>query len=96
MDETAQSGDDGTVTSSAMGPAEQTHDEALARSDMARFLQPSAFPARKSAIVASAREDDAPGQVLAQLERLPADVEFSNVAAVWEALGHRTEHRPAN
>jgi len=94
MDKTAQSGDEATVGSGAMGQDELTHDEVVARSDMARFLQPSAFPAKKSAVVASARKDEAPGHVLAELERLPADVEFSNVAAVWEALGHRTEHRP--
>jgi Protein of unknown function (DUF2795) len=80
----------------ATKPDEQSHEEVLARSEMARFLRPSVLPAGKAAIVEAAREDDAPGYVIAQLDRLPEDVEFPNVAAIREALGHETEHRQAS
>jgi hypothetical protein len=77
-----------------VGPDELPDDEVLDRSEIARFVRASVFPATRSALVESAREQDAPASVLARLRRLPDDGEFGNVAAIWEALGHRTEHRP--
>src|SRR3954453_16944298 len=77
-------------------PAAHSHEEVPARSEMARFLRPSMLPAGKAAILDAAREDDAPGYVIAQLDRIPEEVEFENVAAIREALGHDTEHRQAS
>ena len=74
-------------------PDALSHAEVLARSEMARFIRPSELPARASAILAAARDENAPAHVLSQLERLPHDVEFPNVAAIRDALGHETEHR---
>lgn len=61
------------------------------RSELARFLSPSAFPGDRAALLASARDNDAPEQIVRQVEALPGDREYVNVSAAWEALGHGTE-----
>lgn len=63
-----------------------------ARSELARHLRPSIFPADRAAVLACARDEDAPPEVLVALERLPQG-EFVNVEAVWEALGGAHEPR---
>ena len=63
-----------------VGPAE-------ARADLARHLQPAAFPADRSRLLESAREVHAPDSMLEVLEGLPEGREFSTVQEVWEALG---------
>ena len=69
-----------TDTRLNVGPAE-------ARADLARHLQPAAFPADRSRLLESAREVHAPESVLEVLEGLPEGREFSTVQEVWEALG---------
>ena len=39
----------------------------------------------------SAEENEAPDDILAQLDQLPADTEFQTVSEVWAALGHANE-----
>lgn len=63
------------------------------RSELARWLQPSRFPADALALVRSAREDGAPDAVLAELAALPADVHYETVGEVWRALGGEVEVR---
>jgi hypothetical protein len=63
-----------------VGPAE-------ARADLARHLQPAAFPADRSRLLESAREMHAPQSLLELLEEVPEGREFSSVQEVWEALG---------
>jgi hypothetical protein len=70
-----------------------THDEVEARTDLARHLQPSVFPADREVLVASARRMGAPDELVARLSALPEGT-FDNVEAVWEALGGRVEYRP--
>ena len=82
------SGDRGLVSEDQMGP-----DELEARSDIARHLDPSIFPADRDAVLESARENDAPVGVLAGLARLPDDDRFENLQAVWQALGGIREER---
>lgn len=82
------SGDRGLVSEDQMGP-----DELEARSDIARHLDPSIFPADRDAVLESARENDAPVGVLAELARLPDDDRFENLQAVWQALGGTREER---
>ena len=67
-------------------------DEARARSDLARHLRPSVFPAGPDAIADCAREEHAPADLLDRLTALPPDT-YENVAQVWEALGGHREHR---
>ena len=57
------------------------------RSEMARHLPPSAFPGTAASLRAYAVENQAPGSVLDELDRAPADQEFRNVGELWEALG---------
>lgn len=67
--------------------------ETEARSEVARFLRPSCFPADRENLVAEATDQHAPDSIVNLLGRLPGNVSFTNVAAVWEALGGGREHR---
>jgi hypothetical protein len=69
-------------------------DDRDGRSELARHLRPSAFPGDRGALLAVARDENAPEAVLDALAVLPEGVEFPNVEAVWEALGGRPERRP--
>ena len=62
------------------------HDDLERRSDIARHLQPSVFPARPAALVESARAMFAPDWIVERLETLPEGV-YDHFEAVWEALG---------
>ena len=63
------------------------------RSELARHLRGSIFPAERASIVECAIEEHAPDDVVEALRQLPADEVFVNVEAVWEALGGTREHR---
>lgn len=65
-------------------------DEVNDRAELARYLEPSVFPARPAALVETARSNFAPDGALRRLERLP-DETYGNVAEVWTAMGGRTE-----
>ena len=73
--------------------ARLSRDEAEARSELARFLSPRAFPGDRQALLADARGNNAPAGVLERLEDLPDGRVFENPEAVWEALGGRPERR---
>jgi hypothetical protein len=62
------------------------------RSEIARHLEPSAFPASRDDVIRVARRERAPAEVLRWLERLP-EGRYPNFEAVWEALGGRRERR---
>jgi len=64
------------------------------RAAIAEALGKEVWPADRDTLVAKAQDTNAPDGVLAQLRRLPADTEFTNVQEVAEALGIGTEqHR---
>jgi hypothetical protein len=63
------------------------------RSILAMSLRPSAFPGDRARLLDVAEEEQAEDQVLDWLRQLPADREFVNVEAVWEALGGQREER---
>jgi hypothetical protein len=73
-------------------PDALTHDEVEARAELARHLQPSAFPADRAALIESARFSRAPDELIDRLGGLP-DGTFDHLEAVWEALGGRVEYR---
>ncbi len=73
-------------------PDTLTHDEVEARSVLAVHLRPSAWPADRQTLIATARETNAPAWLLEQLASLP-DGTFTHTEAVWEALGGRVEFR---
>jgi hypothetical protein len=68
-------------------------DDAEARADLARFLNPSTFPADRAALLADASGNQASVRVLERLQALPAGRTFQNVQEVWVALGGMVEHR---
>jgi len=68
------------------------HQDVLARSELARWLLPSAFPARASALATVARNQDAPESVVARLEALGRTEIFETVGELWTALGGTEEH----
>jgi Protein of unknown function (DUF2795) len=61
------------------------------RAELARFLQPSVFPATAERLVASASETQAPGHVMRMLRSLPREERYDNVQDLWRALGGGTE-----
>jgi hypothetical protein len=68
-------------------------DDAETRAGIARFLNPSAFPADREALLADAEGNQAPAEVLERLEARPAGRAYENVQEVWSALGGTVEHR---
>jgi hypothetical protein len=66
-------------------------DDVAGRSELARWLQPSAFPADRERLIRSASETQAPDAVTDLLAGLPGDVSYQNVQEVWRALGGGTE-----
>jgi len=80
-------------------PGEDVPEEVLpgteteARSELARHLRPSCFPAGRGALITEAVNQHAPDGFVNLLSRLPGNVTFTNVAAVWEALGGGRERR---
>ena len=68
-------------------------DDAEARSDIARYLAPSAFPADREGLVANGKANNAPDAVLERLRALPADRTYEAMPDIWAALGGTVEHR---
>ena len=68
-------------------------DDAEARSDIARYLDPSAFPADREGLVANAEANNAPEGVLERLQALPAGRTYEAMPDVWAGLGGTVEHR---
>lgn len=66
-------------------------EEVEARSELARSIEPSAFPADRRALLRTAQNINAPDSVINRLRNLPSNVEFENVQAVWSALGGSVE-----
>lgn len=75
---------------------EQRHHERLERSELARFLRPSALPTDADTVIAIARDEGATDAVLAELGRLPPRTSFATVGEIWAALGHEREPRASH
>ena len=63
------------------------------RAAIAETLGKEVWPADRDTLVSKAQEANAPDAVLAQLRRLPAGTEFTNVQEVAHALGLGTEQQ---
>jgi hypothetical protein len=74
-------------------PDVPAHDEVLARSELARWLLPSSFPARAATLAAVAAKQGAPGDVVSSLEGIADTRIFETVGELWTALGGTTEQR---
>jgi hypothetical protein len=68
-------------------------DDAEARSDIARFIDPSTFPTDREGLLANAEANHAPPAVLERLRALPGDRTYRGMPDVWSALGGTVEHR---
>jgi Protein of unknown function (DUF2795) len=68
-------------------------DDAEARSDIARFLDPSAFPTDREGLLDNAEANNAPGAVLERLQALPGGRTYQGMPDIWAALGGTVEHR---
>ncbi len=78
----------------APGTAPGTDERDLERrAAIAEALGKEVWPADRDGLVAKAAESGAPDAVLAQLRRLPAGREFTNVQAVAQELGIGTEQQ---
>ena len=61
------------------------------RAELSRHLAAARFPAGRDELLAAARDDHAPDDLMQALDQLPADQAFETVQAVWQALGGNVE-----
>jgi hypothetical protein len=73
-------------TPAGMDPA-----DVRGRSELARWLQPSVFPADRDRLLRSTDETGAPDWAVEAIRSLPAGESYENMQAVWRALGGGTE-----
>jgi hypothetical protein len=69
-------------------------DEADRRAELARFIDPSVYPAEPAELLESARRHFADDWVIDALSALPHEV-YENTQQVWRALGGRVEQHRA-
>jgi hypothetical protein len=62
-----------------------------ARSQLATYLHPSAFPGVRAMLLDEAVRNNAPDAIVVRLKDLPAGREFANVGDVWRVLHGGTE-----
>lgn len=74
-------------------PQGMTSEEVEQRSQLGRYISLSALPGDRAVLRRNAEENDAPDDILAQLDRLPEDTTFETVSQIWAALGHANETR---
>jgi hypothetical protein len=72
-------------------PPGMTEEDVAGRSELARALVPSLFPADRDTLLASLEDGTAPDSVIAQVRQLPSGQTYQNVNDVWAALGHGVE-----
>jgi hypothetical protein len=83
---------DGTLAGGV--PDGMTERDVAERAEIASYLGKEVWPAGSEALIAKARDLNAPDSVLEQLGRLPDSAVFGNVQDVWQALQGGTEaHR---
>jgi len=68
-------------------------DDAEARSEIARYLDPSGFPGDRDGLLDNAEANNATEVVLERLQALPAGRTYEGMPDVWAALGGTVEHR---
>jgi hypothetical protein len=66
-------------------PTGMTPEDREERSRLGRYLRRSVFPADRAALIAEARENQAPDDIVARLRGLPQGPTFQTVAEVWAA-----------
>ncbi|MCM0678480.1 DUF2795 domain-containing protein [Micromonospora phytophila] len=61
------------------------------RSRLGRFITMSALPGDRETLIANARDNDAPDDIIADLGTLPEGIRYQTVSEVWAALGNKNE-----
>ncbi|MEV1328764.1 DUF2795 domain-containing protein [Micromonospora costi] len=61
------------------------------RSRFGRFITMTALPGDRETLIANARDNDAPDDIIADLQRLPDGTRYQTVSEVWAALGNKNE-----
>ncbi len=84
---------DGILNGDARDTPGMGHDELELRSELAKRLRKSAFPANRQTLEEIARDEQAPGPILDLLRRLPDGRTFENTQDVWTTLGGSVEER---
>jgi hypothetical protein len=72
-------------------PKGMSSQDVEARSRLGRFITMTALPGDRETLVANARENEAPDDVVAALQTLPEGTRYQTVSEVWAALGHKNE-----
>jgi len=72
-------------------PQGMTTEEVELRSRFGRYINRSALPGDRDRLRADAEQNEAPDDVLAEIDRLPPGVRFQTVSEAWAALGHHNE-----
>jgi Protein of unknown function (DUF2795) len=81
-------------TASGAAPSGMTPEGVYVRSDLARHLDRSVYPARRSALLGALQRHQAPDGLVDRVSALPGDAVYPNVQAVVRALGYGVEdHR---
>src|SRR3954453_20040032 len=70
-------------------PVGMTPDEVEGRSNLGRYIPMASLPGDRHALIAGARELNAPDEVLDALRALPPHTRFETVNEVWAPLGGR-------
>ena len=84
---------DGILNGDARESVGMGHDELELRSELAKRLRKSAFPANRQTLEEIARDEQAPGPILDLLRRLPDGRTYENTQDVWTTLGGHVEER---
>ncbi|MEU8300161.1 DUF2795 domain-containing protein [Micromonospora sp. NPDC048909] len=61
------------------------------RSRFGRFITMTALPGDREALIANAQSNEAPDDIIADLERLPEGTRYQTISEVWAALGNKNE-----
>jgi hypothetical protein len=83
-----------TVTAGATrggNPQGMSADDVEGRSRLGRFITMTALPGDRDTLIENARANQAPADLIAELERLPDGIRYETVSEVWAALGHKNE-----
>lgn len=72
-------------------PQGMSSEDVEQRSRLGRYINLSALPGDRTALRRSAEGNEAPADVLDEIDQLPAGRTFQTVSEVWAALGHANE-----
>ncbi|WP_320068035.1 DUF2795 domain-containing protein [Micromonospora sp. RTGN7] len=72
-------------------PQGMSSEDVEERSRLGRFITMTALPGDREALIANARDNNAPDDIVTALEGLPPDTRYQTISEVWAALGNSNE-----